>query len=102
MCLRDLRDEVDAALRLFGDSSAKGVVVLRPFEDYWDGYVDEDGKPKPGYVELTTKFQDRFEPGAETIGEKEEVAFIRAFGEILRLRNTLCAFDEFEGKDRFE
>ena len=102
VCLRDLREEVDAALRLFGDSSAKGVVVLRPFEDYWDGYVDEDGTRKPGYVELTAKFQDRFEPGAETIGEKEEFAFIRAFGEILRLRNTLCAFDEFEGNDRFE
>lgn len=102
VCLRDLRGEVDDALRLFGDASAKGVVVLRPFEDYWDGYVDDDGTRKPGYVELTAKFQDRFEPGAETIGEKEEFAFIRAFGEILRLRNTLCAFDEFEGNDRFD
>ncbi len=102
VCLRDLRDEVDAALRLFGDASASGVVVLRPFKDYWEGYVEEDGTRKPGYVELTEKFQDRFEPGAETCGEKEEIAFIRAFGEILRLRNTLCAFDEFEGKDRFD
>lgn len=102
VCLHDLRAEVDDALRLFGDANASGIVLLRTFKEYWNGYAEADGTRKPGYVELTGKFQSRFEPGEETDGEKEEIAFIRAFGEILRLRNTLCAFDEFEGNDRFE
>ena len=34
VCFRDLRQEVDDALALFGDKDAKGTVVLKPYAEY--------------------------------------------------------------------
>lgn len=99
VCFRSLQKRVDEAISWFGDENAGGVVLLRSFKDYYEGYVS-DNKHMPGYVDmihdLTTKFPIS-EP--QIIGEQNQKDFISLFGAILRMRNLLVSFDEFAGKE---
>lgn len=100
VCFRNLQKRVDAAIALFGDREAGGIVLLHKFDDYYYGYTDEEGKAKPGYTDLIQELTEKFslsEPRIE--GEKRQKDFIVLFGAILRMRNLLSSFDEFKGKE---
>lgn len=97
VCFRDLQEETNAAIALFGDKDAESIVLLKNFEAYYNGY-DENGKHHPGYVELVETLVKRFSLDEEILGEKNKKEFIRLFSAILRLKNILTAFDAFEGK----
>lgn len=97
VCFRNLQKRVDDALSLFGNKNAGGVVLLRKFEDYFYGYTGEDGKKHPGYSDMIEELENKFplsEPRIE--GEQNQKDFIMLFGAILRMRNLLSSFDEFE------
>lgn len=100
VCFRNLQKRTDDAISLFGDKEAGGIVLLRGYNDYYYGFEDDDGKIKPGYVdmieELTTKFPLTDE---RIIGEQNQKDFIVLFGAILRMRNLLSSFDEFAGHE---
>ncbi|MCC8137929.1 MAG: type I restriction endonuclease subunit R [Clostridiales bacterium] len=100
VCFRNLQKRVDDAISLFGDKDAGGVVLLKKFEDYYNGYVGPDDKPRPGYVEMIEELETKYplsEP--QIIGEQNQKEFILLFGSILRMRNLLSSFDEFKGKE---
>ena len=99
VCFRNLEDATNKCLALFGDPEAKGITILRPFEDYFYGYTDEDGKPVKGYKDYLDELQANWEAGALPLGEKAEKAFIRLFGTILKMRNLLSCFDQFTKAD---
>ncbi|MDE1536196.1 MULTISPECIES: type I restriction endonuclease subunit R [Actinotignum] len=84
---RNLEKETNDAIALFGNKEAQGITVLKPFADYFSTYVTKIDA-------LRT-----WEPGAVIASESQQNAFIQVFGELLRLRNILTAFDEFEGQD---
>ena len=94
---RDLQEETNEALALFGDKDARSVVLLRPYADYLNGY--DDGTHHPGYLECISLLRERFPVGEPIVGEEAQKAFIRLFGALLRLRNILSAFDAFEEDD---
>ena len=100
VCFRNLQKRVDAAISLFGDKNAGGIVLVRSFNDYYFGYKDDDGTPHPGYTgmidELTTNFP-LTEP--QIVGEQNQKDFIMLFGAILKMRNLLISFDDFKGKE---
>ena len=100
VCFRNLQKRTDDAISLFGDKAAGGIVLLRGYNDYYYGFEDDDGKIKPGYVdmieELTSKFPLTYE---RIIGEQNQKDFIVLFGAILRMRNLLTSFDEFAGNE---
>ena len=98
VCFRDLQAETDEAIALFGDKDASSVVLLKDFDSYYNGYDDEKGHRK-GYTEMVEELNDRFPLGQQITGEQNQKDFIMLFGSLLRLRNILTAFDEFEGKD---
>lgn len=98
VCFRNLKEKVDEAVGLFGDRDASGVVLLRPYKDYLNGY-DDDGKHKDGYVDLINELKDSFPIASNIIGEQNQKDFITLYGKILRLRNILLSFDEFENDD---
>lgn len=98
VCFRDLKQETDDAIALFGDKEAGGVVLMKSYKDYYDGY-DENGAHKPGYAELIAELQNLFPLGSEVTGEENKKAFIELYGAVLRIRNILSAFDEFEGNE---
>ena len=100
VCFRNLQKRVDAAISLFGDKNAGGIVLMQSFKDYYYGYESVDGKQMPGYIDMVENLTNKFpltEP--QIIGEQNQKDFIALFGSILRMRNLLVAFDEFRDKD---
>ena len=95
VCFRNLEEPTNKCISLFGDAYAKSVTILRPFEDYFDGYIDEKGKAHKGYSELIEDLKASLAPGEHPLGEAAEKAFINLFGAILKLRNLLSCFDKF-------
>ena len=85
---RDLEQETNDALALFGNKDAKGIVLLKAYAEYYKEYEKRVG-------ELVADFP----LGKAIIGEAAQKAFIKLFGAILRLKNILTAFDEFAGNE---
>jgi len=98
VCFRDLKEETDKAIALFGNKDAGGIVLLKTFEEYYNGY-DDKGEHKPGYTELISTLTSQYPLGQPILGEEAEKDFILLYGAILRLRNILTSFDDFEGKE---
>ena len=88
VCFRDLQEETDEAIALFGNKAAGGLVLLKPYKEYLADYLEKIGE-----------LRARFEPGQMIASEAEQKEFIRQFGKILRLRNILASFDDFGDDD---
>jgi type I restriction enzyme R subunit len=99
ICFQDLKEAMDESLALFGDEKAGGIVLLKSFNDYYAGYDDDDGNHIDGYQELVAELENKFPLDGRILGEAAEKEFIKLYGSILRLKNILDAFDEFEGKE---
>ena len=89
VAFRDLEDETNDAIALFGTKDAKGIVLLKPYGDYYAEYSDK-----------VAELLERFPLGAPIIGESAQKAFIALFGQILRLENIPVSFDDFAGNER--
>ncbi|MCK1803673.1 type I restriction endonuclease subunit R [Brevibacterium sp. R8603A2] len=85
---RDLEDETNAALELFGNKDARSIVIAPPYSEYF-----------AEYSEKVSELLRRFPLGAQIIGEQDQKDFINILGAVLRLSNILGEFDEFEGQD---
>lgn len=96
VCFRNLSQEVENAISLFGDKDAGSIVLLKDYKSYYDGYEEEDGRHHKGYSELIDELLSKYPPGTEPFGEKQEKEFIAIFGSILRVMNILNSFDQFE------
>ncbi|NMR20662.1 type I restriction endonuclease subunit R [Cellulomonas fimi] len=84
---RNLEDETNDAIALFGNKDATGIVLLKPYQEYFDEYADK-----------VAELQQRIPLGQAIVGEDAQKAFIALFGAILRLRNILTSFDDFAGQ----
>ena len=99
VCFRDLEEATNDAIKLFGDKNASGIVLLKSYDDYYYGYVDEKGRKQKGYEERIAELMQKYPLGQPIIGEQNKKDFIILFGNILRLRNILTAFDRFVGNE---
>ncbi len=100
VCFRDLSYQVDKAVALFGDKDAQGIVLCPTFEQIFNGYVDANGSERCGYSDLVNELMEKYPlQGFNIVGEENQKKFISLFGNILRLRNMLKAFDQFEGNE---
>lgn len=99
VCFRDLQEETNDAIALFGDKNASGIVLLKSYEDYYYGYEDEKGRKQKGYEERIAELIQKYPLGEQIIGEQAKKDFIVSMGNILRLRNILSSFDKFEGNE---
>ena len=89
VCFRNLEDATNDAIALFGNKEARGQVLLRPYGEYLSTYL--------GVIEqLRIDFPL---PIGSIASEKEQKRFIDLMGQILRLRNILTSFDDFESDD---
>lgn len=84
---RNLKKATDEAIALFANKDAKEVIFMKPFEDY----VQQFNKAVEDLKELT--------PTPESVShmqtEEEELAFVQAFRELMRLKNVLTCFSDF-------
>ena len=99
ICFRDLQNETDEAIALFGNKEAGGIVLLKTYEEYYNGYEDDKGREKEGYSQLIEELQNKFPIDEQIIGEQNKKEFIILFGNILKIKNILSAFDKFTGNE---
>lgn len=93
VCFRNLERSVDEAVGLFGDPKAGGIVLLKPYEAYFEEYAKT-------LAHLRDEFS--FDALDEPMGEALERDFIKSFSALLRLHNILTSFDAFEADDTVE
>ena len=98
VCFRNLEKATNDSIALFGNKEAGGIILLKPFRDYYEGYNDGQ-KDIIGYKDLIAELQQKYPLGDQIVGEQAEKAFIKLYGAILRMRNILSTFDEFVGKE---
>jgi type I restriction enzyme R subunit len=85
---RNLEEQTNDAIALFGNKEAGGVVLLKPYAEYFTEYAEK-----------VTELLEAFPLGAPIVGESAQKEFIALFGAILRLQNILTSFDEFSGQE---
>ena len=99
VCFRNLEDATNESLRIFGDENAAGLVFMKSFKEYYEkGYEDSRGEWHRPYTELIELLLSQFpvEQMANILDEEKKKEFIRLISEILRVRNVLNAFDDFD------
>jgi type I restriction enzyme R subunit len=91
VCFRNLKKATDEAIALFSNKDAKETVLLEPYEEYVSKFnkavqVMLDHVPTVGGVD---SLQD----------ENDQLKFVTEFRELLRLKNVLASFAEFNESD---
>lgn len=88
---RNLKNRTDEAITLFSNKEANEVIIMKPYEDY------------------VAKFDEAFEkllevtPTTDAVNdlesEDDELNFIKAFRDLMRIKNILTAFTDFKWED---
>ena len=91
VAFRNLKNRTDEAITLFSNKEAIEVIIMEPYEDY------------------TAKFDEAYEhllaltPTVDSVNdletEDDELEFVKAFRELMRLKNVLSAFADFSWED---
>jgi type I restriction enzyme R subunit len=98
ICFRNLEKATNESIALFGDKEASGIVLLKSYAEYYNGYKDGN-KEVRGYASLVSELQEKFPVGERIMGEQNQKDFIKLYSAILRVRNILVTFDEFAGNE---
>ncbi|WP_339619561.1 type I restriction endonuclease subunit R [uncultured Salinibacterium sp.] len=85
---RNLEEATNDAIALFGNKNAQGVVLLKPYGEYYGDYAEK-----------VTELLAAFPLGEPIVGESAQKEFIGLLGAILRLQNILTSFDDFAGNE---
>ena len=124
ICFRNLQNAVDDAISLFGDKDAQSVVILKDYNSYYYGYDefskniediesvenDKDNENNDevkvihhkGYVEYIQELLSKYPLPLNLLLDKDKKEFIKLYSSILRLRNILTCFDQFEEYKDFD
>ena len=88
---RNLKNATDEAITLFSNKEAIEVIIMKPYEDYTKKFND-------AFIELL-----KIAPTVNSVNdlktEEDELAFIKAFREQMRIKNILTAFSDFNWED---
>ena len=101
VCFRNLEKATKDAIKLFGDENSINVIIERSYDDYINGFTDEDtGVIFKGYKELCEEIIEKFPDPTEIKLEKDKKEFVKLFGEILKRENILRNYDEFSSFEK--
>ncbi|EKR34038.1 type I site-specific deoxyribonuclease, HsdR family [Leptospira interrogans serovar Hebdomadis str. R499] len=93
---RDLEKATIEAITLYGDKNTKNVVLEKSYKEYMEGFTDlATSEARRGYVDVVAELQQRFPKPEEIEKESDKKAFVKLFGEYLRVENVLQNYDEF-------
>ena len=97
VCFRNLDEATKECFALFGNRDAAGLVFMRSFKDYYEGYDDDKGRHMMGYREIVQALKDKFPVGEimNITDDEKKKEFIKLFGSYLKAHNLLIAFDDF-------
>lgn len=87
VCFRNLKTATDDAIQLFSNLDAKEIIIMEPYEDY----VKLFNEAFANLLEIA--------PTVDSVNgfvtEEQELEFVTAFRELMRLKNKLATFTEF-------
>ena len=88
---RNLKKATDEAISLFSNKDANEVILMQPYENYIENFNE--------VLEELLKIAPTVDSVNDLETELEEEQFVRAFRELLRVRNTLSCFADFSFDD---
>lgn len=91
VCFRNLKAKVDEAIALFSNKNADETILIAPYQEYVDRFNE-------AVVELL-KIAPTPSAVDKLVSEDDILAFVRAFRELIRIRNVLTSFTEFSNDD---
>jgi type I restriction enzyme R subunit len=93
---RDLEQATIDSITLFGDKNTRNVVLEKSYAEYMDGFTDiATGEARRGFTAVVDELEERFPDPTAIVKEADKKAFVKVFGEYLRLENILQNYDEF-------
>jgi len=96
VAFRDLEQATVDAITLFGDKNTKNVVLEKSYDEYMNGFVDQEtGAARRGFIDVVMELTERFPNPDEIVKEEDKKEFAKLFGEYLRVENVLRNYDEF-------
>ncbi len=91
VCFRNLKNNTDDAIALFSNKEAKEIILMQPYDEYVDKFNDSFADLLK--IAPTVKSVDKLP------SENEILEFIKAFREIMRIKNILTTFADFDWED---
>lgn len=91
VCFRPLKKNTDEAIKLFSNENAQEVIIMEPYEHYVEKFQKE--------LEQLLAIAPTVESVDTLPSENEQLAFVKAFRQLIRTRNVLISFSEFTMND---
>lgn len=91
VAFRNLKKATDDAITLFSNKDAIEVIVMKPYEDYVKKFNE-------AFVDLL-KIAPTVNSVNELETEDDELEFVKAFRELIRIKNIMSAFADFKWED---
>ena len=88
---RNLKKATDDAIALFSNKDARDIIIVAPYEEYVAKFTES-------FVELL-KVTPTVDSVNRLTDENQELEFIKAFRELMRLKNVLTTFADFQWND---
>lgn len=88
---RNLKMATDDAIALFSNKEAKEVIIMKPYANY----VADINKAFDNLINITPTIDDV----DDLVSEDDELKFIQAFREIIRLKNIISSYADFTFED---
>lgn len=88
---RNLKTATDEAITLFSNKEAIEVIIMKPYEDYVKKFNE-------AYITLL-KITPTVDSVNDLDSEEDELEFIKAFRALMRLKNTMSTFSNFNWED---
>ncbi len=88
---RNLKKATDQAITLFSNKEAIDVIIMKPYEEYTQKFNE-------AFINLL-KITPTVNSVNDLVSEEDELEFIKAFRELMRLKNTMTTFANFDWED---
>src|SRR5690606_18211513 len=88
---RNLKKATDEAITLFSNKEAIEVIIMKPYEEY----VKKFNEAFINLLQVTPTVNSV----NDLVSEEDELEFIKAFRELMRLKNTMTTFANFDWED---
>jgi type I restriction enzyme R subunit len=88
---RNLKNATDEAITLFSNKDAIEEIIMKPYDEYVKSFND-------GFVVLL-KITPTVDSVNNLLTEDDELEFIKAFRDLMRIKNVLTSFSDFKWSD---
>lgn len=93
---RDLEQATVDAIKVFGNENTQNMVLEKSYAEYLQGFHDIlTGQSSRGFANIVQELKTQFPDPSEIVTESDKKAFVKLFGEYLRIENILQNYDEF-------